>query len=453
MLIPLPAGWPLTALLMGYPVFWALGLSAFAAPIVAVPMAIDLFRRRPIRLPRGFGFWALFLIWTAVGLLVLGVNPPGTIPDSATGRLLGYGTREVSYIALTVILLYVGNLPERYLSQQKIIRMLRFLFVMVTLGGVAALIVPNFNFSSPLEFILPEPMLRSPYVQHLVHPAVAQVQDFSGVTSPRAAAPFPYTNTWAFNITILAVWFVVGALRRKAMRHRVLTVFVLLLASISLLYSLNRAAWLVALFGLALIVIRMALRRRLAPLLGLLLVLTVGLAIFYATPLQQVVSHRLEHGKSNEVRAYSSQRAVSLAIQSPIIGYGSTRNSQGSASTIAVGNSPKCPMCGGVPIGINGYIYMLLMTTGFVGAVLFFGLGLVQVMRARGDPSPIAVGGTFVLFLTLLFAPFYDVSATMTVSFITIALMWRRDIERTRTPSRELADPRNGPQWVTQGTP
>ena len=78
----LPPGWPLTMLLVGYPVFWALGLVAFVLQIVAVPMAIELLRRRPVRVPRGFGIWILFLILSAAGILVLGLTRPAHWPTA-----------------------------------------------------------------------------------------------------------------------------------------------------------------------------------------------------------------------------------------------------------------------------------------------------------------------------------------------------------------------------------
>ena len=70
-------GWPITVLLVGFPVLWALGLAAFATQILAIPMAIELVRRRPIKVPAGFAIWVLFLVCSLAGFLVLGVNPSG----------------------------------------------------------------------------------------------------------------------------------------------------------------------------------------------------------------------------------------------------------------------------------------------------------------------------------------------------------------------------------------
>jgi hypothetical protein len=51
------SGWPLTALLMLYPLWWALGMGTLIVFVLAVPMAIHLLRRRPILVPPGFGIW------------------------------------------------------------------------------------------------------------------------------------------------------------------------------------------------------------------------------------------------------------------------------------------------------------------------------------------------------------------------------------------------------------
>ncbi len=208
--LPLAPGWPLVAFLVGMPVFWAMGLAAFAAPLLAVPMALELLRRRPIKVPHGFWLWLLFLVWTLSGLLVLGTDPPGTVPGSFTGRLLGFGMREMSYGALTVFLLYVGNLDVREFSQRRLVRLLAGFYLIVTAFGVLATVWPNLEFTSPLEMLLPGSISNNLYVHHLVHPSLAQVQDFGGDLTPRPSAPFSYTNVWGFHITLLLVWFVVA---------------------------------------------------------------------------------------------------------------------------------------------------------------------------------------------------------------------------------------------------
>lgn len=424
-LIPWGPAWPLTALVMGFPVFWALGLGAFATVILSVPMALELARRRPLRLPRGFALWVLFLIWTLVSVLVLGVNPPSTVPDTASGRLIGYGMREASYVSVTIVLLFIGNLTERELPQKRVVQLLGWFFVWVVLGGVLGMLAPTFEFTSPFEMLLPDAISSNHYVQHLVHPAAAQVQEFTTGATSRPAAPFDYTNTWGFHLTLLAVWFVVAMFIGRRGGTRALGIAILAIGLVLLVLSLNRAAWIGAMLAIGYVVVRLALHRRVLPLLATLLAVAVALTIFAMTPLQQVVQQRMDEGKSDDIRSFTTQRALELSVQSPIIGYGSTRSAVGSASSIAVGKSSECPQCGNVSIGINGYAFMLLMTTGWVGTFFFFAFWLVILWRSRGDPSPIAMAASLVILMTCFYGVLYDVSTSMVVPFMSLALLWR----------------------------
>ena len=57
------SSWALTALIAWMPLWWALGTASFIWIVAAAPMAVRLLRRWPIRAPRGFGLWLLFVTW------------------------------------------------------------------------------------------------------------------------------------------------------------------------------------------------------------------------------------------------------------------------------------------------------------------------------------------------------------------------------------------------------
>lgn len=424
-LVVMKPGWPLRWLLVGSPVFWALGLSSFATIIMAVPMAFELLRRRPLKLPRGFAVWGLFLLWSAAGLLVLGFNPSGTVPGSFGSRLVGYGTREVSFVAVTIVLLYVGNLRRSEVGQRQIIRWLGFFFVATVAGGVLGVLLPNLEFTSVFEMLLPAGLRHNNFVHNQVHPASAQVMALLGDATPRPAAPFTYTNTWGFHLTLLALWFFVAYVLRTTPARRALGIIVLVVAGVVLIYSLNRAAWIGTGVVIAYIAIRLAVRGRLVPFLAIAAVSVVAVGVVYGSPLRGVIEGRLQNGQSNSIRAFTTERALELSRQSPLIGFGNTRKTYGSASSIAVGASPQCPTCGNANIGMNGYVFMLLMSTGYVGTALFFLFGAIQVWRARLLHSPTGLAGSAVLVLTAFYAPFYDVAGFMLVPFVTIGLLWR----------------------------
>ena len=66
----LPTAWPLAALLLGYPVWWALGIAPLVWSILAIPMVVQLLRRRPIKVPPMFWVWGLFLALVVVLSLI-----------------------------------------------------------------------------------------------------------------------------------------------------------------------------------------------------------------------------------------------------------------------------------------------------------------------------------------------------------------------------------------------
>src|SRR5215207_5419588 len=137
--IRLPAHWPFTAMVIGFPLWWALGFGPFSTIVFAVPMAMQLRRMRPVRVPRGFGWWLLFMLAVLVGGLMLGSTAPDTVPDTVGGQIIAYTVRFLSYLSAAVLLLYMGNLGERGLPERVILKSLVVLFVVTVLGGLLGL--------------------------------------------------------------------------------------------------------------------------------------------------------------------------------------------------------------------------------------------------------------------------------------------------------------------------
>ena len=253
-------GWPLAALIVLFPLWWAMGLMELIFPLLAIPMARELMRRRPIKLPPGFLFWALFLVWVLLGAFLLGVTPAGTLPGTAGGRLIGYSVKLVEFTSMTVVLLYIGNLRESELPRLRTIRMLGIFFLVAVAGGWLGTLFPYFQFSSPLELLLPGGMRSNLYVQSLVHPAAAQVQDVLGYDAPRPKAPFDYTNSWGNNVVVLGIWFLVGWMVHGGTVRRIAAGVLVCLAAVPVIYSLNRGVWMGIGVAVAYVAIRMALR-------------------------------------------------------------------------------------------------------------------------------------------------------------------------------------------------
>ena len=198
------------ALLGLYPLWWLLGLGALAFIIFAVPMAVDLGRCRRLKVP------ARLPVSAAFPCLDRGQPPdvprsllPDTLAGSGAGRALGIALNLASYLAATTALLYVVNLPKEDFSQRRLLRLLSTLFLVTVAGGMLGVVAPRFQFTAPLEALLPHSVRSNDYTQALVHPTAAQIQNLLGGERGRPAAPFGYANFWGNIFAILLPWWFV----------------------------------------------------------------------------------------------------------------------------------------------------------------------------------------------------------------------------------------------------
>jgi O-antigen ligase len=435
----LPA-WPIAGMLALYPLWWALGLGVLIFPIMAVPMVVLLIRNRasgrPVRMPPGFAWWALFLLAVIVSIAALGADPPGTVPEHASERLLAVGYRLLMYVSLTVLLVYAGNLTEAELPRQRLVRLLSWLFGITVAGGLLGMFAGTFEFTSPVELLLPSDIRNKGFVQSLVHPYAAQIMDLVGGQAPRPAAPWGYTNTWGNNFCLLVVWFVVAVWanpqRRPRKRTTVLALGVLGVSVLPVVYSLNRGLWI----GLGVAIAYVALRYVLAGriwILGAVALAGVAMAVaLLATPLGGVVGARMDNGKSNGVRSFLIERAMDGVVESPIIGYGSTRNTIGGRNSITVGESSQCERCGNFTVGGNGQFWQLIYAHGAVGTVAYLGFFGFGLWRFRRDRSPIGIAASAAIVTSFSAMLWYNSLVTPLVfMFLAYALLWRNSIATT----------------------
>jgi hypothetical protein len=432
-------GWPLAALLCLYPLWWALGIGEFTFILFAIPMARSLLRTRPIRVPPGFGVWLLFLMWTLLSLLMLAATAPGTRNGSGSGRAIATGLRLLQLAAMTIILLYTGNLSRRDVSQRRMMKWLSVLFISTVVGGLFALMAPNFSFTSPLELILPAGIRSNAYVHALAHPALAQVQAVLGYASPRPSAPWPYTNTWGNVLSILVIWFSIWAWSSRRRHSRLIASAVLAVALIPIVYSLNRTMWIGLILSVGYLIARLARRGDFRATLIAGGAVLLGGVLFLVTPLHSVVSARASNGQSNTIRAFLDSAAIHGAVKSPILGWGGPRKSIGSAQSVAIGSTPSCPNCGGVTIGSTGDFWLIVFSQGFVGAGLYIGYLLTTMWRFRRERGAISSGGRLVVGLGLLYMLSYDgLPAAQGLTMVSIALMWREWLAvRELRPARD----------------
>jgi hypothetical protein len=443
--------WPVTALLGGYPLWWALGFGDYSFILFAIPMAARMYawhthKARRLRAPSGFGLWALFLICVIAGGTVLTLTAPGTIATPVANRVLSFSIRTASYLAVTVLLLYVGNLTEQELPRRRIAWLLGLVGLYTVGGGLAGMVDPGFRFSSPVLLLLPHSAQSNLFVQAQARPSLAQVQDVLGVPQGRPDAPFAYTNTWGNCLALLLPWLIAAWFIHGSHRQRVISGAALVVVLVPVVYTLDRGLWIALIFSVLYLSVRLAARGRVGLLGTICAALVIIGAVVLASPLQNVISQRLSHGKSNAHRASLAISATRAAEASPIIGYGDTRHQQGSVTSIAVGKTASCPQCGQVTVGNNGQLWLLFITNGFVGAALyiaFFGYG---VWRYRRDRTVYGLAGVLTLLLGFIFMIAYDaVVAPLGITMLAYALLWRSDMAAQQDAA--LASGRKGIRW------
>jgi hypothetical protein len=418
-------GWPLAVIFVGFPVWWLLGLGMLIFLIMTVPMAVQLYKRRSsLLVPRGFGAWLLFLVWVLLGLGVLWADAPGAVPGGDLGRLLAYGWRLAWYLAATVVLLYVANLTDEELPADRVGRLLGYMFIVTTAGGLLGTFAPHLQLTSPLEMLL---HTHDTFLLDAIHPKTAEVATILGYEQSRPMAPFAYANTWGAAYAFFLPFFTITWLLRADRRRRITGTVVLLASLWPVVYSLDRGLWISlgvagCFAGLKMVARggRQALRLAVAG-------LTVGALVFFVSPLPDMIQTRLERPHSNNRRTLLAEQSTRSALTgSPIVGFGSTRKVQGNLTSVAGGDRPGCKACGAPPLGTQGHFWLLLFANGLIGTAAFGAFFAVRFAAHWRERSAYAVGGCCVLLAFGLFLFVYDlVEVPLYTVMIAVGLMWR----------------------------
>ena len=437
---PRTLSWPLATICLGLPAWWLLGFPSTILVFMALPMAWQLRKRGNVLAPKGFGWWLLFLAVVGLSALTLFADAPGAVSGGGLGRVASWAVFASYYVAATVVLLWVGNLDETVLPARTVLRLIGWLYVISTAGGWLGLLFPRLHLVSALELALPNSLRYDTLVQDLAHPVTAQVQDFLGYSAARPAAPFPFTNAWGANTAIFLPFFVVGWLARGNGWRRPVGLAVLVASTVPIVYSLNRGMWIGILFAAALATGRLALMGR----FGALITMIAGVALIavgvLATPLGGKIVERIQHPHSNTRRSDLATSAVSSALGSPVVGYGSTRPVQGNFTSLAAGASEDCPRCAVPPFGTHGHLYRLIFTEGFLGAVLYFGFFAVRLFRHARSRDPAVMAAWIAAATSVLFSLYYNLLPhALYVVMAGLGLAWRLD-RQARAPEQPAPD-------------
>jgi hypothetical protein len=342
----LPA-WPLTLLLVFYPVIWASGLSAFALPVVGVLCLGLLIMRGGVRLPPLWLLWTAFLVWSTTSVVMI----------DTLGRLAGFVQRWTSLVGATLLALYVYN-ARTSLTRRTVLQYCTVFFGWLVVGGYLGMQLPYGRISTPIQALMPASLANNPYVVDLLSPRFAEVQKPWGVEQAfvRPSAPFVYTNGWG-HAYVLLLPLVVAYLLHASRRGRLVAVALILLSVPPALATLNRGIFIGV--GVAALYLALRLARRLTfagwvRLLALGAVVGAGVLTFGAGSLARL-TERTSSGESVSTRQALYSETFRRTLDSPWLGQGAPRPSETAS----------------VSAGTQGHVWYVMFSYGFVGLALF----------------------------------------------------------------------------------
>jgi polysaccharide biosynthesis protein PslJ len=405
--------WPLTALFVLFPVWWALGLGAFIWPLVAIPMAAKLASAGRFRAPPGFVLWLMFLVWMLAS---------GSQLEDA-GDWLVFGQRVTVYLSATVLFLYVFNATQDELPSERAAAMVVWLWLAAVVAGFAALAFPTGGFTSLAELVLLSGLVGNSFVNELIHPELAQVHDFLGYPVARPKAPFVYTNEWGANMALLTP-FVFASWRAVSRPLRTILGAGLVASIVPMAFSLNRGLWLSLGAGLLYAAIHLARQGRVSALRAIIALVAVAAGLTLITPLGDLVRDRIATPHSNVARSALYTETTESVLDSPLLGYGSPRRSE---------RNPNLP-----PVGTHGQLWLVLFSHGIPATLFFVGWFLYLFWSTRRPGSNLALWMHVVVFTALVQMPYYGLlPVPIHLVMLAAALAWRHS---AHTPALLRAD-------------
>lgn len=393
---------PIAVAFAGYPVLWWLGLGLLSYPLAGLLALMGLLRRRgaAVPLPAAARVWLLFVGWTFTALLVLG--PPD--------RWIAFGYRTTMYLVATALLLWVLRAPPSDLPDRSVLRAMSVLWFATVLGGLAGVALPGVELATPVERLLPQGVLEVGLIRNIVHIQFADASRFLGFTVGRPEAPYPFSNVWGANFALLTPLVLGTWLLPTTKRWRVATGVLLVLACIPWVFSLNRGSWLSLSIGLVYVAVRRIRNVPPARFAAGVAAVAVVVAAVLLSPLGDLVEARTDGpGHSDAGRAQLYEQSTELALSSPVVGHGAPQPNE---------LDPDGPS-----IGTHGQLWLLLVSHGIPGAVLyvaFFALGWFAALRWR---APHAVWLEATLVVGAVQFPVYELLPEPTVILAVVAAM------------------------------
>ncbi|MGH2944699.1 MAG: O-antigen ligase family protein [Solirubrobacteraceae bacterium] len=407
----LPA-WPLYALFVALPIWWAMGAAYFIWPLLTFPLFFYFLLRGDVRIPPRFGLWLLFLAWMLLASL--------RATDASMAVVL---YRASLYVSATLLFLYVFNTRRDGLPDRTIVKLMAIFWAEVIVGGLVGVLVPHFSFSTPVEALLPAGMLQDETAYNFVHPGVADVMTFLGYPVGRPKTLFAFTNQWGACAAVLTPFALAAMSQMRPGAPRRALGLLLILSVVPIVMSLNRGLWLALGIGLAYVAFRFAGRRDLRAVAGLVVAVAAVALVVMLTPLSGLVEDRFTGDQATtESRLTVYQATIDQIDESPLFGFGSPSHGAQDADL--------------PPLGSHGQLFTIAYSYGLPALLLFAGWFVYGFLRSMRRGSPSRFWANAVILILLVEMPYYNyMPATLHVAMVAAALLWRDICEPVR-PSR-----------------
>jgi capsular polysaccharide biosynthesis protein len=376
-------------------------------PLISIALLISLSQRGRILVPPRFGIWMLFLAWLVVSAVQL----------DAPDRMMAWMYRGSMYLSATLLLLYVYNSSRRDIPTMAIVKFLAIAWAMIVLGGILSNVLPGgVELRSPVQLVIPEAIAQVELVQDMVTPEFSKDNAFPGIGIHRTQAPFPYPNAWGSNFVLLTPFALWLFLQSSNSRWKFALGGLLVISLLPFVSTLDRGAWFALAVGFAYGGIRLAAVRDTRVIKwGVIGLVALG-AVMVLTPLRGIVQERLERNYSDRGRIGRNVIALDLASEKPLYGYGAPQASEDNPANAAVGT--------------HGQLWLVLVSGGIVGAVLFFGwLGFLTVwsgrrLRSASDPR---FWPHIVFVMALIMSAYYELLPLQLHTIMVAAAIALRD--------------------------
>ncbi|MGH2720615.1 MAG: O-antigen ligase family protein, partial [Actinomycetota bacterium] len=238
----------------------------------------------------------------------------------------------------------------------------------------------------------------------------------------RPAAPFAYTNAWGANLALLVPFAIMSLSFVKKKSWKLLVVGAMAASILPVISSLNRGLWLSLTIGLVYAAGLFALKGRPKAFVRVAAVLGVAaVAVLTVGPIKTVFFDRLAHGHSDDGRKGLYAEALQITAEKPILGYGAP------VESVVDPDKPS--------VGTHGQFWLVLVSTGFVGAGIFVSWYGVTLWRTRKGKGALDMGTWchVVVAISLVQIFFYEQLPTQLHIVMVAAALGLREL---RPPSR-----------------